>query len=186
MIYSMVNVPQSHLNCRLDNYDWGGGKKLLRDHLERFADDKRKGITFLGKPGVGKTHLMVATYVAIQERGYLPGSQVVYWDWMDLLTYLRQGFGFHIRADEAMMKLCATKFLLVDDIKPESVGTFWREMIELLIESTYNNNTKLIVSTNADGQEELISRWNLSDYHFSRIVSLTDIIILKGKDRRIE
>lgn len=185
MVYSMVNVPESHYSCRWDSFDWEN-KKLLRGYLESFVKGNRKGITFIGKPGVGKTHLMVATYLELQKTGKLPGSQVIFWDWMDLLKYLRQGFDHKIRADVTVPKMCEVEYLLIDDVKPESTGSFWQQMLELVIESAYNSTTKIILSTNADDNEELITRWNLSDYHVSRLGSLTDIIVLKGKDKRVE
>jgi len=82
--------------------------------------------------------------------------------------------------------MCEVEYLLIDDVKPESTGSFWQQMLELVIESAYNSTTKIILSTNADDNEELITRWNLSDYHVSRLGSLTDIIVLKGKDKRVE
>jgi len=185
VIYSTLNIPQSHLNCTFDNYDFSDGKKLLRDHLDKFVAGSRKGIVFIGKPGVGKTHLLVSSYFALQNRDVLPGSQVIYFDYQELLNYLREGFSSSIRADTAVNKLCSVEYLLVDDIKPESTGEFWHQILTQIIEYSYNAKTKLMLSTNADSQEELVERWRLSDYHLSRLIALCDIVTLKGVDRRM-
>jgi len=185
-ISSMVGVPHSHLHCRYSNFDWSDGKKLLQDHLEKFAQGKRKGFVFIGNPGVGKSHLMVSTYADIQTKGFSPGSDVIFFCWEDLLNYLRDSMSLKIRADGLIAKICATKYLIIDDIKPDAQGSsqFWKQMLEGIIETTYNNEVKLILSTNADDKEELVDRWCLSDYHVSRLSTLTDVIVLKGRDRR--
>ena len=186
MIFSHVNVPKSHLHCTYDNYDWSEGKRLLRGHLEKFMSKDRKGMVFIGNPGLGKTHLMTATYFALQNKGVLPGSQVIYFDWQELLNYLRDGFASKIRADEAVNKISSVEYLILDDIKPESKGEFWKDMLTEIIEYSYNAETMLLLSTNADSADELIERWSLSDYHVSRLTFCCDIVFLKGRDRRVE
>lgn len=187
-ISSMTGAPHSHWHCRYSNFDWSDGKKLLQDHLDKFAQGKRKGFVFIGNPGVGKTHLMVAVYADLQIKGFSPGSDIIFFCWEELLNYLRDSMSFKIRADGLIAKICATKYLILDDIKPDAEGSsqFWKQMLEGIIETAYNNETKLILSTNADNKEELVDRWCLSDYHVSRLSELCDVILLKGKDRRIE
>jgi len=186
MIYSTQGVPEEHLGSTYDNFDWEG-KKLLRQYLEQLIKGTREtGMVFIGKPGVGKTHLMVATYFALQQADVLPGSDVVFFDWQCMLNYLRAGFDLRIRADMAVEKLCSAKYLILDDIKPESQGEFWKQILELIFEFCYNNKTRILLSTNADSRDELVSRWGLMDYHVSRLSHMADIVVLKGKDRRVE
>jgi DNA replication protein DnaC len=185
MIYSTQNVPEQHLKSTFDTFDWGE-RKALRSHLEEFIAGTREGLVFIGKPGVGKTHLMVATYFALQEKDVLPGSEVIYFDWQMFLTYIKNGFDLKIGMDNAIERVCAVKYLILDDIKPEPQGTFWKQVLESVLECCYNNKTKLMLSTNADNKEELVERWGLTDYHLSRLTALSDTILLKGKDRRTE
>ena len=186
MIYSKAGVPEEHLNSTFDNFDWTD-KGVLRQYLDQFVAGTRDvGMVFIGNPGVGKTHLMVATYFALQQRDVLPGSEVVFFDYQNLLNYLRSGFELKVRADAAVDKICTAKYLIIDDIKPESRGEFWKEILELVFEYCYNNKTKILLSTNADSKDELVERWGLMDYHVSRLSHMADIIVLKGKDRRAE
>jgi len=85
-----------------------------------------------------------------------------------------------------MERICRVKYLIIDDIKPESRGEFWKEILELIFEYCYNNKTKILLSTNADSKDELVERWGLMDYHVSRLSHMADIMVLKGKDRRAE
>lgn len=186
MIFSRVNVPDSHLLSTFESFDWSEGKKMLKGHFELFTQAKRKGMVLLGEPGRGKTHLMVATYYDLQHKGLFPGSDVIFFDWQMLLNYLRAGFSSDIRADIAVQKICGAKFLLVDDIKPEPRGDFWKQILEQLIEHSYMNKVKIIFSTNADNFNELVTRWGLQDYHASRLLHIADIMVLRGIDRRIE
>lgn len=185
MIYSTANVPEQHLSSTYDNFDWTE-KKTLRGHLEQFIAGRRDGFVFIGGPGVGKTHIMVATYYALQNAGFFPGSDVIYFDWQALLAYIKSGFDLNVGMDASIEQICSAKFLLLDDIKPESQVTFWKNVFEQILECCYNNKTKLILSTNADNKEELVERWGLTDYHTSRLSALVDIVVLKGKDRRLE
>lgn len=184
MIYSTAGVPEEHIHSTFENFDWTD-KQVLKQYLEHFVSGTREaGMVFIGKPGVGKTHLMVATYFALQNAGVFPGSEVVFFDYQCLLNHLRDGFDLKIRADMAMERLCSAKYLIIDDIKPEARGEFWKEILEQIFEYCYNNKTKILLSTNADDKDELVSRWGLMDYHVSRLSHLADIIVLKGSDRR--
>lgn len=183
---SSVGVPSSHLKCSFDNYDWSG-KDGLRPYIESFCTGDRNGLILIGKPGVGKTHLMVAAYRYLQDLGIMPGSEVIFFEWQSLLNYLRDGFECKIRADHAMTRLTACRYLIVDDIKPDAAGTsqFWHQILELIIEHCYANKTHVLFSTNADNKDELVERWQISDYHESRLAALANVVTVKGKDRRM-
>jgi len=186
MIYSTQGVPEEHIKSTYENFDWTE-KKILKQYLEGFVNGTRDvGMVFIGKPGVGKTHLMAATYFALQQNDVLPGSDVVFFDYQCLLNHLREGFSLKISADAAMERLCRVRYLIIDDIKPESRGEFWKEILELIFEYCYNNKTKILLSTNADSKDELVERWGMADYHVSRLSHMADIMVLKGKDRRAE
>jgi len=82
MIFSYTGVPDSHKRCTFDSFKWTEGKKGLRTALEEFAGGSGKGMVLIGKPGIGKTHLMVATYLYAQDK-YMkfPGSDIIFFDW---------------------------------------------------------------------------------------------------------
>jgi DNA replication protein DnaC len=185
MIFSMQNIPEEHRECRLDTFEWKG-KEKLKEAIDAFVEGKRKGLVLLGNPGVGKTHLMVAMYIRLQELGNLPGSDVLYFDFQEMLNAFRAGFNEKIRADAFMARICSMKYLLIDDIKPEQMGAFWRQILEQFLEYSYNKQTKIVLSTNAEDSGQMIERCGLADYHVSRLGEMTDTFVLKGKDYRLE
>jgi len=184
MIYSKQGVPEEHKNSTYDSFDWTNKEQLREILLQFVSGEREKGLVLIGKPGVGKSHLMVGTYFELQEKGIFPGSGVVYFDYQNLLNYLRDGFQLKIRGDAAIESLCMVRYLIIDDIKPEPRGEFWKEILEQIFEYCYNNQTKILLSTNADDSDELISRWGLMDYHVSRLTHMADVIALQGEDYR--
>lgn len=187
MIFSTVGIPRTHQNCSFKNFQSKNLDKIKALLIDQTLVQKKKGAILIGPPGVGKTHLLVATFYKAQELKYIPGANIIFFDWQEFLNWLRGGFDLSVRADLLVTKICKQlDFLILDDIRPEPRGSFWKEILELVIEAAYINQTILLSSTNADNATDLLDRWQLTDYHASRLKAMCDIITMRGKDYRLK
>lgn len=176
-------VPESHLACTLSSFDWEK-KEQLKDLLQGIVDGTRKkGLLLIGDPGVGKTHLMVATFKAMLDQGAVLGQDVLFLQWSQFIQEMHVALQMSLIPEHILARLVA-KVLFVDDIHQVG-GRVWNDLLKKLIEQVYDSERLAVLSTNANTPEELVRVWNLEDYWYSRLVARFDIVHVKGKDRRL-
>jgi len=152
-----------------------------------FDPEDGKGITFIGTPGVGKTHLAVATLKAIYEVKKVRG---IFFDTKDLIYRLRRSMeeGKDIKFLNAILNV---PLLVLDDLGSERLSDWQRELISYIITHRYNNLKSTIITTNfkLDREEsntkisyDLGTR--LGENVVSKIYEMNEILIIKGEDRR--
>ena len=181
----MLWLPESHKDCTLDNFKWRSSLNGLKIVLDAFINETReKGLILIGDPGRGKTHLMIGVFKKMQERGLLLGSQLLFIEWVSLVNTVRELLANKIIPEIAIDKILP-RVCIIDDIKTPK-GPLEEAILKHVIEAIYEGNKFVILSTNADDIKGLTARWELTDYHTSRIFSMTDVIRVKGVDWRLE
>jgi len=103
-------------------------------------------LTFLGDPGVGKTHLSLALGWEWLERG----KTVLYYHVAGLLNTLRDGYRHSGESDyEHILAFAKNCILLILDDLGASKETEWTtEQLDFIIDYRYENGKALIVTTN--------------------------------------
>jgi hypothetical protein len=76
--------------------------------------------------------------------------------------------------------------MIVDDVRPSWTGKFAGGILRRIIESAYESGKILLMSTNAENPDDLAKVWNVEDYYLSRLAEISDIVLVKGKDHRLE
>ena len=181
----MLWIPESHKDCTLDNFKWRSSLSDLRLALNAFINGERdRGLILIGNPGVGKSHIMVGAFKKMQERGLLLGSQLIFLQWVDLVSTVRELLANKVTPEVAIDRILP-RVCIIDDIKTPK-GPLEDSILKCMIEVMYEDKKIVILSTNADGVKGLTERWQLTDYQTSRIFSITDVVRIKGKDWRIE
>lgn len=103
-------------------------------------------LTFLGDPGVGKTHLSLALGWEWLERG----KTVLYYHVAGFLNALRDGYRHSGQSDYehsiAFAKNCS--LLILDDLGAERETDWANEQLDFIIDHRYENRKSLIVTTN--------------------------------------
>lgn len=179
-----IFVPESHVNCTLDNFDWTGREKL-RDFIDRFCNPEvDKGLILIGVPGVGKTHLAVGIFRYFLEQGLpIGGGGVLFLEWRKLLQELLGGLGT-TSPEGIIERILDSEIVIIDDIRPTK-GQLWVDVIKTLIEGVYEKRKKVLITANLEDDSDLIRTWKLEDYWVSRLAACFDIVRVKGKDYRI-
>ena len=121
-------------------------KAAAEDFARKFRRDApTKGFLLYGRPGAGKTHLLVATlrYLALEK-----GVSGRYVEFMLLLSDIRSGFDANRSHMEILRPLLSVPVLAIDELGKER-GTEWeRSMLDELISRRFNSGLATLFATN--------------------------------------
>jgi DNA replication protein DnaC len=121
-------------------------KNVAEEFAKKFRKDKAtQGFLLYGRPGAGKTHLLVATlrWLALEK-----GVSGRYVEFMLLLSDIRAGFNENRSHMEILKPLLHVPVLAIDELGKER-GTEWeRSMLDELISRRFNSGLATLFATN--------------------------------------
>jgi DNA replication protein DnaC len=146
-------IPPRFLDRRLETYraDLPGQKRALtiaQEYAEQFADALKSGrcLTFVGKPGAGKTHLACAIAHEVMRQGY----SALFLTVSELIRMIRSTWGKAAKRteEEVLQSLCAVDLLILDEVGMQ-YGTE-AEQVQLfeVINRRYANLRPMLVLSN--------------------------------------
>jgi DNA replication protein DnaC len=150
-VFNHAGIPAAVAKASFETFkSWSPDHQRARAVAEDFArkfrrDAPTKGYLLYGRPGAGKTHLLVATlrYLAL-EKG-VPGRYV---EFMLLLSDIRSGFDASRSHMDTLRPLLAVPVLAIDELGKER-GTEWeRSMLDELISRRFNSGLATLFATN--------------------------------------
>lgn len=177
---------------RFDNFDLryytGADRELMKRNLEaaeKFAETFSteegavRNLLFMGKTGLGKTHLSSAIAKTVIDRGY----DVVYETAQNVFSdFEKEHFGRLMPGEESpTARILACDLLILDDLGTEMATPFTVATLYQILNSRMNAEKSTIISTNIT-KEELSSRY--ADRITSRIFGEFDLFLFAGKDIR--
>jgi DNA replication protein DnaC len=178
-------IPESHYSCSLANFDFSG-KNALRSMVEDLVNGKRdRGLVLIGDPGVGKTHLLIGMFRELLNKGKVLGTDVLFFEFQAFVNDIIDKMKLGILPENVVNDLMA-KVLIVDDVRQCWSGRIWTDILKRIIEKSYEEGNILLASTNADTVDDLAKVWQIEDYWLSRLCERCEIVLMKGKDRRVE
>jgi DNA replication protein DnaC len=150
-LFNKVGIPAAVANASFEGFGaWSPqavqAKTVTEDFARRFRRDQpTKGFLLYGRPGAGKTHLLVATlrYLALEK-----GIGGRYVEFMLLLSDIKAGFDGGRSHMEILKPLLAVPVLAIDELGKER-GTEWeRSMLDELISRRFNSGLATLFATN--------------------------------------
>lgn len=122
--------------------------KLCREYVINFDPEKSQNLLFIGKTGLGKTHLTLAIVKGVIEKGYLPiyGSAENLFSLIENEKFSGEGRGTY----EAMLDC---DLLVIDDLGTEMVTSFTRSVLYNLVNTRILKNKPTIINTNLSMKE---------------------------------
>jgi DNA replication protein DnaC len=148
---SRATIPKRYVHCSFGNFR-AYNESLVRalGYARRIVDEfpLDRGALLIGLPGVGKTHLAVATLKAWIEKG----GTGLFRTTIDLMSELRGTYANFDGQSEAdvLDKVTKTDLLVLDELGRERV-TDWRdEMLHLIINARYSHRRATVLTTNFD------------------------------------
>jgi DNA replication protein DnaC len=150
-LFNAIGIPAVVAKASFESYkawsaDHARAKTVAEDFARKFRRDApTRGYLLYGRPGAGKTHLLVATlrYLALEK-----GVAGRYVEFMLLLSDIRDGFNSNRSQMEILRPLLAVPVLAIDELGKER-GTEWeRSMLDELISRRFNSGLATLFATN--------------------------------------
>ena len=150
-IFNAIGIPAAVARASFETFkgwsqDHTRAKAVAEDFARKFrSKEPTKGFLFYGRPGAGKTHLLVATlrYLALEK-----GVRGRYVEFMLLLSDMRAGFSENRSHMDILKPLLSVPVLAIDELGKER-GTEWeRSMLDELISRRFNSGLATLFATN--------------------------------------
>ena len=191
---SDARIPPRYQRCDLDNFqDYNDSLVRAVGRTRRFVEAfpvVDKGLLFVGRPGLGKTHLATACLKQVIQR---TGARGVFFDTRELLRMIRETYDPIVQATESQVlrPVLDAQILVLDDLGAEKTSEWVEETLNLIVNTRYNQRRPTIFTTNYPLQlpagapkhaETLIERIGFRMH--SRLHEMCEFLELDGVDYR--
>lgn len=144
-----LHIPPRFFSAEFENYKpiLPSQKKALEvclHYAHSFDPSEGKGLTLVGPPQMGKTHLVVATLKAVYRNRRIRG---VFFDTKDLF-YKLQSYSDSEKYGKLMNLLLNIPLLVLDDLGSERLSDWRIETISHIITHRYNYIKSTLITTN--------------------------------------
>jgi DNA replication protein DnaC len=150
-LFNQIGIPAAIAKASFESFrswspDHATARAAAEDLARKFRGDKpTRGLLLYGRPGAGKTHLLVAILRQLSlERG-VAGRYV---EFMLLLSDMKAGFEAKRSHMDILRPLVHVPVLAIDELGKER-GTEWeRSMLDELISRRFNSGLTTLFATN--------------------------------------
>ena len=136
----------SHRENSIEYNALTGAMGIANKFAEEYPFGPKRGLLFQGAPGVGKTHLAIASLKRLAARGF----DCIFFDYQTLLQKIRDGYDPAAGASsrETYRAALDTEVLLLDDLGAHRVTDWVLDTVTAIINHRYNEQKALIITTN--------------------------------------
>ena len=187
-------MSKRNLNYKFENFEVNSNNKKVYQSLKNYSEKlvnevERKGLILVGNNGVGKTHLACS----IANELIKNGIPIIYGTLINLLAELKNTYDVYNNISEMeIIKLYEkVDLLIIDDLGKEKPSEWGLEKLFTVINSRYENNLPVIITTNYD-QNSLINRLNINGEIetaksiISRLYEMCYLVKIEDRDHRIK
>lgn len=152
--------------------------RLCRGYANAFDGETMSNLLFIGKTGLGKTHLSSSIAKALIERGF----DVVYESAQNIISdFEKEKFSRYGDDVPNTQRYFDCDLLIIDDLGTEMITQFTVACLYNLLNTRLVNEKSMIISTNVE-KKELLERY--SERITSRLFGEFAICVFEGSDIR--
>jgi len=155
---SRLDIPPRFRHCAIDDSPDGRGfislthpsLEIARGVARRFVNDypaERQGLLFMGRCGVGKTHLAVAI---LRELALTKGASGRFCDFHEILRQIRESYNPVSGTSEMklLLPICRAELLVLDDLGAEKPSPWVQDTLHFIINQRYLRQLTTLITTN--------------------------------------
>ena len=187
-----ARIPRRYQKCDFSSFVSYENEQLLRalGSARSFAEQfpvVDRGLLLIGPPGIGKTHIAVAT---LREVVLTKAVRGLYFDTRTLLSTIRSTFNPVTRSSEGdvLRRVMEAELLVLDDLGAERPTDWVEETMSLIVNTRYNERRPTIFTSNyedvpdADDLDSLLVRVGFRMH--SRLREMCEFLEYGGPDYR--
>lgn len=200
-ILAAARIPERYAHCDLEVFELGPQlttRSIEQSKMaaERFVDEYPLsppiGLLFIGKPGVGKTHLAVGIIKRLMRE---KSVECLFRTFPELLKEIQNSYNPISKTSELSLlaPVLETEVLVLDELGAQSPSTWVQDTVGYILNYRYNENKVTILTTNFTDQVEgrharkgaadsLIER--IGDRMRSRLYEMCKTVEMVGSDFR--
>lgn len=209
-----AGIPGKFWQASAENFEIAGKNPSLKTAKSRakdFAKDfeqshPKKGLLFMGAPGLGKTHLAVGI---IKQLVMDQGIDCKFVDFFQLLADIRHGYSENISEMALIAPYVKSQVLVIDELA-KGRNTEWElTVLDQIISTRYNSGDKVTIFTtnyltelpHKKGEDNLVQvdsgnqkfvdsltcetlQEKIGSRIYSRLSDMCDFVFMQGQDHR--
>jgi len=174
-----ARIPQRYAHCTLESFDTQypvpnpsleGALLRASNFVKGYPPTAGKGFLFVGRPGLGKTHLSVGLLRALIVERQAKGLFV---DYRDLLKQVQNSYDPSVAATELgiLRPVFEAEVLVIDDLGASKPTDWVFDTVAHILNSRYNDQLTTIITTNFPNLSETKSEELARKSESQRIMS---------------
>ena len=191
-LLAQAGIPPRYQKCNFSTFVTYPNDDLHRaiQKARAFAEAfpvVEKGLLLIGRPGIGKTHMAVAT---LREVVLDKGARALYFDTRTLLSTIRSTFNPVTRTSEAEVldRVMGAELLVLDDLGAERTTDWVEDTMNLIVNTRYNDRRPTIFTSNykdnPDDSDLDSLRVRVGFRMYSRLKEMCEFLQYDGPDYR--
>ena len=154
-----AHIPPRYAGCDLTNFNTEGERETLLDAkrtAEQFAENyplEKRGLLFVGSPGVGKTHLAVSILRRLMGE---KGIQCRFVDYRELLKQIQYTYNPTVQMTELelLQPVFETEVVLLDELGAIRTSQWVWDTVAHILNNRYAENRTTLITTNFEDRAE--------------------------------